>query len=69
MESENINREPGVQAMNAGKNILLKLKKNPSDIAFIRSLGFARWDSAGFCWVVHNNPANQKKITDYFASR
>jgi site-specific recombinase XerD len=58
-----------VQAIIAGRNILLRLPKNQEDIAFIRSLGFSRWDAAGFCWVIQNHAANIKKLNDHFALR
>lgn len=52
-----------------GRNILLRLPKHEADIAYIRSLGYSRWDSAGFCWVVHHSSDNVKKINAYFGQR
>jgi site-specific recombinase XerD len=69
MESENRAQDQNVQAVITGKSILLRLRKNISDIAFIRSLGFVRWDTAGFCWVISNYPTNRQKLSEYFATR
>ncbi len=69
MDTTNSQQHPSVQAIIAGRNILLRLPKNRDDIAFIRSLGYSRWDNAGFCWVVQYHPANINKINEYFSGR
>ena len=69
METIITNPIPDVLAIVAGRSILLRLPKNQSDIAFIRSLGYARWDTSGFCWVVQNHPSNTNKLNDYFTGR
>ncbi len=68
MEPPN-NVQHEVHAIISGRSILLWLPKDMADIAFIRSLGHARWDAMGFCWVVQNHPANIRKLNDYFAAR
>jgi integrase/recombinase XerD len=52
-----------------GRNILLRLPKHEADIAYIRSLGYSRWDRAAFCWVVRHSSDNVKKINAYFGQR
>jgi len=69
METVIKNPHPDVQAIVAGRSILVRLPKNQPDIAFIRSLGYARWDTSGFCWVVQNHPSNTKRLNDYFTGR
>jgi len=58
-----------VKATSVGKHILLKMKKDLSDIAFLRSLGHVRWDNAGFCWVIPGSRDNIMKINRYFGDR
>jgi integrase/recombinase XerD len=69
MEQINSPTRPGVHAIIAGRSILLRLPRNQSDIAFIRSLGYVRFDNAGFCWVIQHHPLNIKKLNDYFSER
>jgi integrase/recombinase XerD len=69
METDQSQQPASVQAIIAGRSILLRLPRNQPDIAFIRSLGFARWDTSGFCWVVQNHPSNTGKLNEYFAGR
>ncbi|MFZ4521830.1 MAG: site-specific tyrosine recombinase/integron integrase [Bacteroidales bacterium] len=69
MESNNCPPVSPVTGTITGRNILLRLPKHEADIAYIRSLGYSRWDSAGFCWVVHHNSDNVKKINAYFGQR
>ncbi|MEI7982340.1 MAG: site-specific tyrosine recombinase/integron integrase [Bacteroidota bacterium] len=52
MEIHNDQPSVPVQATIAGKRILVRMKKNQEDIAFIRTLGYARWDAMAFCWVI-----------------
>lgn len=49
--------------------ILLKVKKDDKDIKFLRTLRYARWDSAAFCWVISNKDENLQMIRNYFGTR
>lgn len=69
MKTENLKPQNAVEAILTGRNILLRLPKDPDDIRFIRSLGFARWDASGFCWVVQNHTTNMEKLKKYFNGR
>jgi site-specific recombinase XerD len=63
------NQKQPVIVVVTSRNIILRLPKDPEDIAFIRSLGRVRWDTAGFCWVIPDYPANREKIKKYFGKR
>ncbi len=52
-----------------GKKIILKIPKNESDIIFINSFKYSRWDAQMFCWEIPNNPGNLELIKDYFTDR
>ena len=52
-----------------GRKILLKLPKNESDIKFINTLKYSRWDGRMFCWEIPNYPGNLDLIKDYFNDR
>jgi len=69
MESGNNTSKNHVEAIVTGRNILIRLPKNMDDIKFIRSLGFARWDVSGYCWVVPNHPSNLEKLKQHFSGR
>jgi len=69
MSTEYSQQPVDVQAIIAGRSILLRLPKNNEDIRFIRSLGFARWDAAGFCWVIPNRTENIRKLNSNFGGR
>lgn len=51
------------------KFILLKMRKNDEDIRFLRTLKYARWDAAAFCWVISHKPENLTMIRNYFSDR
>jgi len=52
-----------------GRKIILKLPKNDTDIKFINSLKYSRWESHMFCWEIPNYPGNLDMLKDYFGSR
>jgi hypothetical protein len=49
--------------------LLLTLAKQQKDIAFIRGLRYARWNSMAYRWEITNTPANLQAIRAYFGSR
>ncbi|MCX6286555.1 MAG: site-specific integrase [Bacteroidetes bacterium] len=58
-----------VIAIATGHRILLKLRKEEADVAFIRSLQNSRWDKSAFCWVVIQNQQHLDKLTRFFGDR
>lgn len=53
----------------SGRNIFVKLKKNESDIRFLRMIRFSRWDKVNFRWVIPNYPGNLDLLKDFFKGR
>ena len=51
------------------KQIIIKLPKNETDIQFIRSFKYARWNNSQFHWMVPNFGKNADKLKSYFAKR
>ncbi|MDD4645708.1 MAG: site-specific integrase, partial [Bacteroidales bacterium] len=71
MENQRIDgiiKEP-VQLTITDRFFLLKMKKNEQDIRFLRTLYYARWDSAAFCWVISRKEENLIMMRNYFAER
>jgi site-specific recombinase XerD len=48
---------------------LLKVKKNEQDIRFLKTLRYARWDQAAFCWAISRNDQNLVMLKNYFGER
>ncbi len=51
------------------KRIALQLTKNETDIHFLRSLKYARWDKSSFHWLVTYSDVNKEFIQRYFGVR
>ncbi len=51
------------------KQIIIKLPKNETDIQFIRTFKYVRWDNGHFKWVVPNYGKNLELIKNYFNTR
>lgn len=53
----------------SGRNIFVKMPKNSTDIQFIRSFHYTRWDDHSFLWVVPHYNDNLELLKDYFGHR
>jgi len=53
----------------SGKSLTLKMPKNETDIQFIRTFKFVRWDNAQFRWLIPNYGKNLELIKNYFNTR
>lgn len=53
----------------SAKQISVKMPKNDTDVQFIRSFRFFRWNKSGFCWIIPNYKDNFEKIKTYFGER
>jgi site-specific recombinase XerD len=53
----------------AGQRILIKMPKNDTDIHFIKSLRYSRWDKRQFSWILPNYPGNLDLLKDHFKDR
>ena len=52
-----------------GRKIILKIPKNESDIKFIRSIQYARWNKEGFHWEIPHYPGNLELLKGYLGDR
>jgi integrase/recombinase XerD len=59
----------GVSIEITDKQIFVKLPKNETDIQYIHSFKYSRWDMRNYCWVVPNLRNNSDKIRAYFQER
>jgi site-specific recombinase XerD len=51
------------------RNIVIKMLKNETDIEFLNTLKFSRWNKKAFVWEVPNYPGNLEKIKLHFGKR
>lgn len=51
------------------KSIVIKLPKNETDIQYIRSFKYARWNKNMFYWIIPNFDHNAELIQSYFGNR
>ena len=51
------------------KRIVLKMKKNDTDIQFVRTFQYVRWDKVNYCWVIPNYGNNLELFKNYFSGR
>jgi hypothetical protein len=58
-----------VKMASTPKRILLQLPKNETDLAFIRSLQYARWDKNTFSWCVTPTAKNEELLKRFFGNR
>ncbi|MDR3653209.1 MAG: tyrosine-type recombinase/integrase [Paludibacter sp.] len=50
-------------------HLYVKLPKNETDIQFLKSFRYAKWDNANYQWVVPNYNRNLSLLQSYFGSR
>jgi integrase/recombinase XerD len=62
-------KNKSISILIAGRKIILKLPKNETDVRFITSLRYSRWDKSNFCWIVPNYPGNIELIKQFFGER
>jgi integrase/recombinase XerD len=53
----------------SSKSIVLKMPKNETDIQFVRTFKYVRWDKARYRWVIPNFGQNLELIKNYFNTR
>jgi site-specific recombinase XerD len=53
----------------SAKQLSVKMPKNDTDVQFIRSFRYFRWNKSGFCWIIPNYKDNLEKIKSYFGER
>ncbi len=52
-----------------GRNILVKMPKNDTDVKFLLTLRFSRWEKTQFLWNIPHYPGNLEMIKNYFGDR
>lgn len=52
-----------------GRKIILKMPKNETDVAFIRTFPYIRWNKEHYYWEIPNYPGNLQKIKVHFDNR
>lgn len=58
-----------IQIVITAKRVFIKLPKNETDIQFLSSFKYTRWDNANRQWVVPNYGKNLDVIKNYFRNR
>jgi integrase/recombinase XerD len=58
-----------VKITSTNRHIFISIRKNETDIQFIRNITYSRWDKAKFCWLVPNFGDNLNNIKRYFGER
>ncbi len=53
----------------SGKQIAVKMPKNETDIQFIRTFKYVRWDSNDYKWIIPNWGRNLELLKNYFNDR
>ena len=53
----------------SGKSLILKMPRNETDIKFVRTFLYVRWDNRQLRWVIPNYGKNLELIKNYFNTR
>lgn len=61
--------KPEVEITVTPIHLFVKLPKNETDIQFLKSFRYAKWDQANFHWVVPNYRRNLSLLQSYFEQR
>jgi len=61
--------KPEVEITVTPVHLFVKLPKNDTDIQFLKSFRYAKWDLANFHWVVPNYRRNLNLLQSYFEQR
>jgi integrase/recombinase XerD len=53
----------------SGRKIILRMPKNATDVKFLNSMKYSKWNAAGYFWQIPNYPGNEEMIKNYFGER
>lgn len=53
----------------SGRKISIKLPKSETDVRFLLSFRYARWDKKNYIWLIPNYEKNMELIKEYFRDR
>ncbi|MCX6177906.1 MAG: site-specific integrase [Chlorobiales bacterium] len=68
-ELQNVTQHNGIAIEISPKQITVTMPKNETDIQFIRTFKYVRWNSNNFCWVIPNYGKNIDLLKNYFGQR
>ena len=60
---------PQVEITVTHQHLYVKLPRNETDIQFLRSFKYAKWDNANYQWVIPNYNRNLSLLQSFFAGR
>jgi len=60
---------PEVEITVTHQHLYVKLPRNETDIQFLRSFRYAKWDNANYQWVIPNYNRNLSLLQSFFAGR
>lgn len=58
-----------IQAEVIGKKIILKMPKNDTDVKFVLTLRYSKWNKDGYFWEIPHYPGNLERIQQHFGER
>jgi integrase len=68
-KGENTEHSSDVSIEVAGRKIFLKMPMNQTDIQFLRSIRYSRWNKKQYVWEFTNYPGNLDLLQSYFKQR
>ena len=66
---QNVTQHNGIVIEISPKQITVTMPKKETDIQFIRTFKYVRWNSNNFCWVIPNYGKNIDLLKNYFGQR
>ena len=67
-ELQNVTQHNGIVIEISPKQITVTMPKNETDIQFIRTFKYVRWNSNKFCWIIPNYGKNIDLLKNYFGT-
>ena len=67
-ELQNVTQHNGIAIEISPKQITVTMPKNETDIQFIRTFKYVRWNSNKFCWIIPNYGKNIDLLKNYFGT-
>lgn len=64
-----LKRKAAIELEYTKTTIYLKIPKNDTDIQYIHSFQFARWDNSNYRWIIPNKGRNLALLLDYLKER
>lgn len=68
-KEEFFKEKANIELLYTKSTIYLKIPKNDTDIQYIRSFNYARWDQNNYRWIIPNKGKNLTLLLDYLKGR